>query len=411
MENFKAKLDPIGQYYAMLSSPKHPGQFMLSAYLTENIDTRILQQAVNDIMRRLPFLCGRLKPKFFCYCHELLPSPPKIAWMGDAYTFTDYYNKGEGHVLRVLYGQNSITLEAIHSVVDGRGLTKAMQALLVRYFEVLGFDFDKGDVIDCADSFLAEEWEDAYLRFYDPIPSKEKPRQSAEKYTPSYIYPAENPKPIGVILQSFNLSQIKQSAKTHGATVSEYLAAQIFFAIKKERDKRGDNKPITMMLPFDCRAFFPTPTLRSFVGGATIAMPETDDFSVMLADIRKQFAEITAKYTKDKINSFQDWINKWRLVPRVVKRWLLRRNESKGGQTTTFSNIGKVSLPPEIEARVEKMAFIIDAWEEDMPVAFGGVTVGGTFTLAITLCTEADLLVSDIQKRLAQDITAIRPLA
>ncbi|MCL2842551.1 MAG: hypothetical protein FWE28_03675 [Oscillospiraceae bacterium] len=64
--------------------------------------------------------------------------------------------------------------------------------------------------------------------------------------------------------------------------------------------------------------------------------------------------------------------------------------------TTTFSNIGTVSLPPEIEARVAHMAFIIDAAAEDMPVSFASATVGNTLTLAFTLCTEADALVQSV---------------
>ena len=74
--------------------------------------------------------------------------------------------------MRVLYGERHITIEVIHSIVDGRGLAKAMQTLLVRYFELLGVDFEKNDMISCAGKFQAEEWEDAYLRFYDPSKKK-----------------------------------------------------------------------------------------------------------------------------------------------------------------------------------------------------------------------------------------------
>ena len=81
MDNFNMELDPIGQYYASVITPKHPGQFMLSAYLNEVVDPNILQQSVNEVVCRLPFLSGRLKPKFFSYHHELLSSPPQVVWM------------------------------------------------------------------------------------------------------------------------------------------------------------------------------------------------------------------------------------------------------------------------------------------------------------------------------------------
>ena len=67
---FITELDPIGQYYAAVITPDHPGQFMLSAYLKEFVDPEVLQCAVNDVVRRLPALCGCLEPKFFWYHHQ-----------------------------------------------------------------------------------------------------------------------------------------------------------------------------------------------------------------------------------------------------------------------------------------------------------------------------------------------------
>jgi len=403
MEISNLELDPIGQYYASTITPEHPGQFMLSAYLDEAVDPEILQQSVNDVMGRLPFLCGRLNPKFFSYYHELLHSPPTIVWMGDSYAFTDYYNKGEKHVLRVLYGESHITVEAIHSIVDGRGLAKVMQTLLVRYFELMGVSFEKGDMIKCQDKLQAEEWEDAYLRFYDP--SKKKSGRITKKNHKSYHHKVSAPKPAHVFFKTFNLAYVKQAAKASGATITEYLTAQIFFAIANERNTRGSCKPITILIPIDCRTFFTTKTLRSFVDSITIVMPETDNFSEMVAGIRQQFAKITPDFIQKNINEFQGLKTKARFIPRVVKTWLLRRFEGAEGDslTTAFSNIGKVSLPPEIEDRIEKMAFIIDAGEDDMPITYASATVGNSLTLAFTLCVEADALVEDIAARIAQN--------
>ena len=400
MEAVNMELDPIGQYYASVITPKHPGQFMLSAYLNEAVDPKILQQSVNDVIKRLPFLCGRLKSKFFSYHHELLSSPPQIVWMGETYTFTDYYNKGEKHVLRVLYEERNITVEVIHSIVDGRGLSAVMQALLIRYFELSGIDFDKGDMISCTDQFQTEEWENAYLRFYDP--SKDKSGRITKKYQEAYHYKGTTPKSINVMLKSFDLTAVKQAAKVHGATISEYITAQIFFAFAEERNKNGSNKPITMLIPIDCRTFFPTKTLRSFVDSTTITMPETDDISVMVTGIREQFEKINMEFIQVNINEFQGLVNKGQFLPRVLKKWLLRRfeNSEGGGLTTVFSNIGKVSLPLEIEAQIEKIAFVIDAGEKDMPVTFASATIGNILTLAITLCMESDALVQEIVKRI-----------
>ena len=394
------ELDAIGQYYALIITPDHPGQFMLSAYLKEAIDPEMLQQAVSDVMHRLPFLCGGIHPKFFWYHHKLLPTPPQIVWMGDEYAFTDYYNKGKGHVLRVLHGERHITVEAIHSVVDGRGLTKVMQTLLGRYFELSGIVFEKGDMIDCADTFQTGEWEDAYARFYDP--SKGTSGRMNKEYPEAYLHEMTTPTPAHVILKTFNLTEVKQAAKVYDATISEYMMAQIFVAIAEERNARGCSKPITAMVPIDCRAFFPTKTFRNFVDSVIITMPEVDNFSELITGVRAQFATITAPLVQMNINEFQSHKNKWRFLPRVVKKWVLRHlgGSEDEGLTTTFSNIGKVTLPPELEARISHMAFIIDASAEEMPITFASTAIGNTLTLTFTLCMDADELVENITTRM-----------
>jgi len=80
-------------------------------------------------------------------------------------------------------------------------------------------------------------------------------------YQEAYHYKGTTPKPINVMLKSFDLTTVKQAAKVHGATISEYITAQIFFAFAKERKINQSNKPITMLIPIDCRRFFPTKTL------------------------------------------------------------------------------------------------------------------------------------------------------
>jgi len=393
------QLDAIGQYYASTITPEQPGQFTLSAYLKETIDPKVLQQAVNDVVCRLPFLSGRIQPKFFWYHHKLLSAPPQVVYMGEKYTFTDYYNKGEGHVLRVLYGERHITVEAIHSVVDGRGLAKVVETLLVRYFELLDITFEKGDIIDCAGTFVTEEWENAYARFY--ALSKGRSGRIRKKYAPAYHYESLKPTAPHVITKTFDLNEVKRTAKACGATVSEYLIAQIFMAIATERNGSGCNKPITAMLPIDCRAFFPTKTFRSFVDSTVITMPETDDFSEMVASIRAQFAKITAELVQVNINEFQSYANKWKFLPRIVKKWVLRHLGGKedDGLTTTFSSLGKISLPPEIEEQITHMAFAINA-QKKSPITYASAAVANTLTLTITLCAKADTLVQNLVHRI-----------
>jgi len=52
----KIKLDHLGQFYAAASNKNNPGTFSIAVNLKENIVPEALQQAVNDLMKRLPHL-------------------------------------------------------------------------------------------------------------------------------------------------------------------------------------------------------------------------------------------------------------------------------------------------------------------------------------------------------------------
>ena len=391
------ELDLIGQYYASIINEKQSGVFSISAHLKESVNPQILQQAVNDLMRRLPFVSGRLRRGFFHYAHEVIAEPPLIKPVSEPYAFSDYYNKGSGHVLRIVYGERHFTVETIHSICDGRGLTKITSALLVRYFELLGVTMDKSGVIDCSDSFQPEEAENAFLRYANSPnkkkTEKKKPPSKSKAYQPIRSKSTE----VQVITRKFSANEIKSSAKEHGATVSEYILAHIFRAVAEERAARGIRNPITAMIPIDCRSFFPSKTLRSFVSAATVVMPETDDFSEMLRQIRAQFETINKESVLGEISELQNLYNKFRFAPRIAKKLFMKMFESANAaaSTTGLSNLGLVKLPAEITGRVDSLDFAISL-EESTPYFFSCVTVGDALALTATFREDYRGLVGNV---------------
>ena len=76
-------------------------------------------------------------------------------------------------------------------------------------------------------------------------------------------------------------------------------------------------------------------------------------------------------------------------MPRVAKTLVLKmlqRSVAKG-ITTSFSNLGLVKLPKEIEERVEMLEFVLGD-EPGNPYSFACVAVGDTLTLTTTVSAE-----------------------
>jgi len=394
----KFTLDPLGQFTAANVRENKPCSFLITAHLKERIDPSILQQAVNDVLGcRLPFLSTRMRPGFFWYSQEFIP-PPKIVPASVPHRFEYYYGQGRGHTLRVLYGERHFTVENIHSNVDGRGLMKVTQTLLVRYFELLGVALNKTGMIDCDAETHPEEAESGYARFYNP---KKKLPKSLAGRPPAFIMEPKPGAATQVVSQNFDLSKMKQVAKEHGCTISEYMMTHMFLALAEQRSKTDNKLPIAAMLPVDCRSFFPTRSLRNFVYSQTITMPETDDFSQMLAGLRPQFAAINTEFIQSAVNEMQGLVNKTGWVPFAFKKALLRymENRESRGITTVFSNLGKMQLPPEIEQQLECLEFVIDL--EATSSCFSCVTAGEVLTLTVSVASdEAQQLARDTIQRL-----------
>ena len=388
----RIELDPVGQFYAATISDVCPGTFRVSAHLWESVNLEILQKAVDDLVQRLPFLGGHLRGGFFRSYNEIHAQPLQIEPERDIPAFGRCHKNGRDRLLRVLYGERGFTIETTHIVCDGRSLAKIMAALLTRYFELLGVTVDKSGVIDCSGETQAEETENAFARHVSTMHPKEAKdaflryaaAQNTGKAKATYHFGSSRPAASHILSRKFDATKMKAAAREHGATISEFILAHIFRAIAEER--RSAN-PVAAMLPVDYRAFFPSGTLMNFAMGKTISMPETDDFSETLRQIKSQFGEINAAWVSDDIVGFVKVFALMRFIPLPVKNWLLKlmKRSAAARHTTTFSNLGLIRLPAKIEECLESLEFAFCPDTEREPYSFACVTVGNSLVLTAAI--------------------------
>ena len=418
MSHQEMELDVVGQYYSSINTSKQSGVFALVVVLGESVQPQVLQQAADDLMKRLPFMNGRLKYGFFHYKYEILKDFAKIVSDNEEHLFSDYYNKGSRHMIRIVYGEKHFTVKTTHSICDGRGLSKFTKALIVRYFELLGVKVDKEDIIDCNGKFEAEEAEDALRRFVNYLPGKkmekllknerkkpaEKEEEKSHKKKKIYQTKYSKSSPRQILTKSFGADEIKRAAKEYGITVSEYILAHIFCAVAKERDMAGERGQIIGDVPIDCRSFFPSKTLRSFVTSVDIVMPEEKDFAVMVKGMKEQFEGITKESVYEQLYEYQKMYHRVRFVPRVIKALYMRiiTCAEATEASTGLSNLGVMKLPAEIESRIERMEFPI-ALEKDFPLFFSSVTVGNTLTLTAGFREEGRGIAREVMRSLEKE--------
>jgi NRPS condensation-like uncharacterized protein len=387
----RLKLDHLGQYYTTVSSKGNPGTFSVGVHLHEPLQPQILQNALNDLAKRLPHLNVRKHRGFFHYYNEMRTAPLIIEKENAGAEPCRYFKRGEP-LLRVIYGARHFTLEVLHSVCDGRSLAMVASSLAIRYFELLGTEVSKQGFIDCAATATSEEAEDAYARHADM--RKTKSEKGGDVYTPAY-----KPAPVRVITKKFDLPQVKQAAKAHGVTITEYIMAHIFREFAKQRAAERSKKPITCSVPIDCRGFIPCKSLRNFVTAKTIPMPETQDFAKLAHGLKAELAKITPDYVQSNISEMERWIRFGRFIPLFIKKWIIRSVGSgvTAGCSTAFSNLGLITLPPEIRDKVEMLTFALCA-EPNMPYQFACVATNNALTLTATTTAKKPKLATRIMQ-------------
>jgi len=366
-----------------------PGTFSLTVYLKEALISEKLQLAVNDLMRRLPYINVRLCSGFIWYYHKPLKSPPKIISENNMPAICRYFEKGNNHLLRIIYGERHFTVEVFHTICDGRSLVLIVNSLLARYFELLGLTVSKEGLIDCDGVMHEDEVENAYRRYAGR--KKGKSEKIINAYMPKFI-----PSAMQIITRNFDAAVIKKKATAVGATVTEYIIAHILKEFLVLRAKEGSKKPIGVNVPIDCRRLFPSKSLYPFVAYISAVMQEPVDFSDIVQDVKKQLTRITPNYIQRVINEYQHLIHIGDFVPLFISNFILRLIIGRGvnnGCSTWFSNLGIVNPPKEFQDRLESLSFSLCP-DANIPYDFACITLGNTLTLTMS-STAKDIEIFD----------------
>jgi len=390
----KFPLNYIGQFYSAATNEDYPGVFSISMHLHEKLCAETLQQAVNDIAKRLPHFNVRKQNDKFWYYNEELPTPPVIEKQADITEPLRYF-KDDAHLLRIIYGENHFTLEVSHSVCDGRTLAPVAVSLLIRYYHLLGVEVDGEGFINVNDPTTPEETEDAYVRYADmrkfttPMP--------VDVYIPTF-----EPVITKTITYKINLQKLKAAASEHGVTVATYIAAHIFSEFAKQRAKDGNNLPITIHMPIDCRPHYPSKTMQNFVSHIIPTMPESVDFTFMARGIKSQFMALTPNYLQNIMSEVQALVYKADKMPLTAKKQQCMidvGNRLYGGSSTGLSNLGVMTLPKQLQERVDMMTFALGP-ETGLPYLFGCITTGDTIAFTGTSTTEDTSIMDGLKQAL-----------
>ena len=359
------KLDNAAKLYPAVSSFRWSSAFRISVELTETVDPKRLQQAVDNILPRFPSLKVRMRSGIFWYYLEEIQEPLTVRQDGGHPCMPFRFRQDHGYLLRVFYYRSRVSAEFFHSLTDGTGGLTFIKTLAVEYLRLGGKKalFDHGAARPL-DKPSAEETQDAFLHM--PLPHV----RSSRKEDAAYHFPAtpEIPHTLHIIAASIPCAPLLAQAKALNASLTEYLAGvMLWIAYQSQEAQRPQRKkPLRVSVPVNMRAFYPIPTMRNF---STFVNPGVDPrlgaytFEEIVGEVHaymkyavnpKLLSAVIATNVADEKNLLV------RLVPRFIKNWVISSVFRKAGDrlvTATLSNLGRAELPTGTDRLIRRFEF------------------------------------------------------
>ncbi|HPY97794.1 MAG TPA: alcohol acetyltransferase [Clostridia bacterium] len=365
------KLDNAAKIYPAANTRRWSGMFRLSVTLNEKIDPVILQEALVATIKRFPSFNIRMGKGIFWYYFESnirkrLQVKPDINNPCAPIRWKD----NNGFLLRVFYYDKRIAIDFFHSLTDGTGAMVFLKTLTARYLTLKGYEIPTGEgILDVEEKPDKEEYEDSFVKYAN---SRQRGRPKEPK---AYHMKGTglDDLDISIITGIVSLEKIKQLAKEHHATITEYLAAILLYSFYKQKEKEGlYKKPtrIAVSIPVNLRNYFKSNTKRNF---STFLNPGIDTIlgEYTMEEMLRQIQYFMKANLNDKVLNAMMTQNVIlernlfiRIVPLFLKNFLMSIAHDTIGYrpiTTVLSNIGIVTVPPEMKEHVNRFELVLGA--------------------------------------------------
>ena len=381
------KLDNAAKIYPAARRKNWSNLFRQSVTLTENIDVRVLRNALDVTVKRFPSIAARLRKGAFWYYLQQVESAPQIS---EEHSYPLVFMDREEMrkcAFRVIAYKNRIAVEYFHSLTDGNGALVFLKSLTAEYLEQkyrVSIPFENG-VLDRRELPKEEELEDSFLKYAGNVPA-------SRKDTNAWHMSGEPQKDGFLNLTCFQIpvKPALELAHKHNATLTVFMSAVMMKALLNLQNEKNPNtkrqKRIKLLIPVNLRNLFPSNTLRNF---AMYTIPELDprlgaySFDEICKIIQhKMGTEFTEKHMSCVIaTNVNDERNPLvRLIPLPLKNAVMKAIFDSVGEKKsclTLSNLGQVKIPEAMAQYVRRFDFILGV-QAAAPYNCGMLSYGDT---------------------------------
>ena len=407
------RLDNAAKIFPEVYSKNEPHVFRIQIALKEKIQPDILQTSVNNLLERYPMFKVKLRRGLFWIYLDRNDKPFYVQQMPYRICGLMDFHKQNDYLFRVLYRKNTIAVETFHTLTDGTGLSEFVKSLTYEYLKLKGYEVTPDNLIrTTVEKPLKKESEDSSKTYYSSKNNKNEKESVAYRVKGTETENNE----IKLLSAIFSTKEIKDLAKQHNATITEYIVAVMAHSIYKTQIEhrtqiKGNDKPLKIGVPVNLRTRFPSITMRNFVNIISVVIPSNKDGITIDDMLKATQKEIKIKTTKEELTRIMSEYVSYeknilvRLIPSILKKYVLKVGYHLLGSrlhSMSLSNVGLVKFPPSMEPHIEDMAFMVGA-SKNNHINVGVVAFKDKFKVSFN----SNIMETDVHKTFVRHFTEL----
>lgn len=365
-----SKLDNASKIFPSLCNEKDTKVFRIACQLTEEIDSVILQQALNIALESFPLYQSILRRGVFWYYFESSEIKPLVTMESDPICAPLYYSDKKNLLFRVSYYKYRINLEIFHALSDGTGALWFLQTLVYHYLTIRYKEEFKERIPDINYiASISEKMDDSFGVHFGVKKKKRKFKNEKNKnaFRTRGIKVDENR--MKLIEGTLSVKAVLEQAHVYNTTLTIYITSLFIYSIYKRMPNRSKKFPIVLSVPINLRQFFESVSARNFFSTMNVeyhSEKENADFEDIIQRVTEIFQkELTTEQLNERLEQFMSLEKNFltRLIPLPLKDYSLKFvNQLKDrGISAAISNLGRIAMPNEFDKYIDQFSFCTSA--------------------------------------------------
>ena len=352
------KLDNAALAFPLVTGKNDTRVFRFYCQLKETVDGEVLQQALDQTMKKYPLFQAVLRKGLFWFYLERRDIHATVKQEKRPPCSSLYIPDKKSLLFQVSYHNNRMNFEVFHGLTDGTGAMNFLEELVQNYLILAHPETELPRVEHEEEITPGDQEEDSFSQYYSSeIPRNKEKKPAAVKLKGEKLVHSD----MDITEVILNVKETLAKARSYGVSITILLTAMLLCSIQEEIPRNRQKKPVTLMIPVNLRNYFPSQSMGNFFGWIEVGyvFEEDTSFEEVLASVKQQFQKQLQKdriamnmngYVRIEKNPFV------RAVPLEIKKFFLMAGANLGSRSITavYSNIGIIRLREEYKEYIER---------------------------------------------------------